>query len=262
MLDGHPTVAMLVIVMCAIIVAILAARVVMKVADILYQVYKQCNHGDSEQKRYTTLIYAVAKFAVFLLWIIVVIWVGSYVGVPTAVLTMMGTVLGAGIGFGSQSLVADIIKGVVRVMERQASVGDLVTVKITGADEVTGTVSEISILSLKMTTDLGEAVNIPHSSIITIRNLSKVGTFKISVESPLEVGVDRSMEIVTKRVEEFSTEHPEVFLTVKGVVSSTSDAVEVQVQGRTEPSLKYSMEREVRQSILAALQEGRDDEVV
>ena len=80
----------------------------------------------------------------------------------------MGAAVGAGVGFGAQNLVRDLIAGIVILSEDQYSVGDRVTLLAT-----TGTVQDVQLRVTVLRDDEGVIHYVPNGQIAVASNLSK-----------------------------------------------------------------------------------------
>lgn len=82
----------------------------------------------------------------------------------------VGAAVGAGLGFGAQNLVRDLIAGIVILSEDQYSVGDRVTLVAT-----TGTVQDVQLRVTVLRDDDGVVHYVPNGQIAVASNLSKGG---------------------------------------------------------------------------------------
>ncbi len=99
----------------------------------------------------------------------------SELGVNIAPLLAGAGVVGLAIGFGSQTLVKDIITGLFILFEDSISVGDVVDV---GGGH-SGVCEAISIRSIRLRDSAGAVHSIPFSSVTTVKNLTKDFSFAV-----------------------------------------------------------------------------------
>lgn len=120
-----------------------------------------------ERRAYTIQSIANSTFSI-LIWSLTFIMILAKWGVNiTPILTGAG-VLGLAIGFGSQTLVKDIVTGFFVLLENQFNIGD--KIKIAGLE---GTVLEMNLRTTTIVSEDGTRHTIPNSQITTISKLNK-----------------------------------------------------------------------------------------
>ena len=174
----------------------------------------------------------------------------------TGTLLASASVLGVALGFGSQSLVKDIIGGFFILFEDQFSVGELVK---TG--EFTGTIVETGIRTTHIRAWGGELHIIPNGSITAVTNFSRGKMLaKVEIQIPYDEDLDRAMGVMSAVCEEVSVEFGEKIIdapTVQGVTQFGERNVVLRVIAFTKPDEQWSLERELRRRIHSAfLKEG------
>ncbi len=90
-------------------------------------------------------------------------------GIRLSALTVFAGVLGVGIGFGMQSITANMVSGIVILFERPIKEGDMVRVK-----QTIGIVQKINLRATVIRTILNEHLIVPNSEFInsTVENMS------------------------------------------------------------------------------------------
>ncbi|MHB8073492.1 mechanosensitive ion channel family protein [Desulfosporosinus fructosivorans] len=174
----------------------------------------------------------------------------------TGTLLASASVLGVALGFGSQSLVKDIIGGFFILFENQFSVGELIK---TG--EFTGTIEETGIRTTQIRAWGGELHIIPNGSITAVTNFSRGKMLaQVEIQIPYDEDLDRAMGVMSAVCEEVSAEFGEKIVeapTVQGVTQFGERNVVLRVIAFTQPSEQWSLERELRRRIHSAfLREG------
>lgn len=105
--------------------------------------------------------------------IVLLVFVGLFslaeLGVNIAPLLAGAGVIGLAIGFGSQTLVKDVITGLFILIEDTISVGDVVDV---GGGHIGG-VEAISIRTIRLRDVSGAVHTVPFSAVTTVRNMTK-----------------------------------------------------------------------------------------
>jgi small-conductance mechanosensitive channel len=111
----------------------------------------------------------------------------SELGVDIAPLLAGAGIVGVAIGFGSQTLVHDVITGMFLLLENEIQVGDVVT-----AAGFSGAVENLSIRTIRLRAADGSVNIIPFSVVTTINNTSRgIGNATISVTIPYDEDIDR-----------------------------------------------------------------------
>ena len=156
----------------------------------------------SDLPRRTRVRTLLPLFRTVMLWVIVVLTsliVLSHIGIDIAPLLAGAGVVGVAIGFGSQTLVKDVITGLFILMEDQIAVGDVVDV---GKDHA-GVVEAISVRTIRLRDQAGAVYTIPFSEVTTVKNLTRdfanvVARITISNEESIDRVVDILRQVCTE----------------------------------------------------------------
>jgi potassium efflux system protein len=81
--------------------------------------------------------------------------------IPVTVFAFLGGALAIGAGFGTQTLIKNLVSGIVLLMERQVRVGDLIEV-----DNVAGTITEVNLRSSTVRAADGTEAIVPNSVFV------------------------------------------------------------------------------------------------
>lgn len=163
-----------------------------------------------------------------------------------AVITSAGFIA-AGLAFGAQNVVKDILNGLFMVFEDQMGVGDLVTV-----GTITGTVENVGIRITSVRGMDGTLWFIRNGEILTLGNASQgwgraIIDITVSANEDLElverVALESARELLqsaqfARRV----TGEPEIL----GLESVFGDRATLRLTVRTRPEAQYSVQRELR----------------
>lgn len=174
----------------------------------------------------------------------------------TSTLLASASVLGVALGFGSQSLVKDVIGGFFILFEDQFSVGDYVQ---TG--QFSGVVEETGIRATHLRDWGGELHIIPNGSITAVTNFSR-GKMRALVDIlvPYDENLDRAMQVMQSVCEMVSTEFGDKVIdppAVQGIIQFGDRNAVLRVIGFTKPNEQWSLERELRRQIHSVfLKEG------
>jgi small-conductance mechanosensitive channel len=112
---------------------------------------------------------SLAKLIGYLIIIIGVIIALQGLGIKLTALTVLAGVLGVGIGFGMQSITANVVSGFIILFERPIKEGDMVRLH-----ETIGEVQKINLRATVIKTILNEHLIVPNSEFInsTVENMS------------------------------------------------------------------------------------------
>jgi small-conductance mechanosensitive channel len=189
------------------------------------------------------------------LLIVIVVVIGatalSEIGVNIAPLLAGAGIIGIAVGFGSQTLVHDIITGMFILIENTIQVGDGVTVA-----GLTGKVEELSIRTLRLRAADGALHVIPFSSVVTITNTNRgIGNATVSIAIAPDQDVDRAAAALTEIGEELR--HDQSFapmilgdFDLYGVDSITATAVTITGKIPCTSSGRLPVQREFNRRML------------
>jgi small-conductance mechanosensitive channel len=120
----------------------------------------------------------------------------SEIGVNIGPLLAGAGIIGVAIGFGSQTLVRDLITGIFLLLENAMQVGD--TVIVSG---LTGTVETLSVRSIRLRASDGSVHLIPFSSVTTVTNLNRgLGNASVTVSVAADEDTDRVCDVLKEIV--------------------------------------------------------------
>ncbi len=179
---------------------------------------------------------------------------------PSSALVFIGSVAGAGLGFGAQQMVGDVIAGVYIISERQFGVGDIVRVGPLGiVGWVEGRVEEVTLRVTKVRTFDGDLVSVANGVLRHNVNMSRDWSrVLVTVPVPRSHDIDKAVATINQVCAEMGrdpkftpllTETP----TVTGLEEITDDHHLVRIAGRSLPVQQWKVERELRLRIASAL---------
>lgn len=222
---------------------------------------------------HVTMTQATVWIIKVFVWICIIAIIGSRIGVPAGLITALGTIIGAAVGFGSQDMVKDVVKGSVHLLERQFSVGDYVGLVVGGADHE-GVVREVSLRTLALATEEQGVVTIPQGSITLIKNYSRtVGEFVVRLPFDTTTPVGPIISLVEEITADIDTPtHPllhkyltpqdirdieEIFeIVVRGVSSVDAGKIIIQVKGEATPGNQFAAKRALLKAIAGHLEKN------
>jgi len=195
--------------------------------------------------RVRTLLPMLRTALLSVMIIVVSLIVLNEIGVNIAPLLAGAGVIGLAIGFGSQTLVRDVITGVFLLAEDAIAVGDVVNVAGQG-----GVVEALSIRSIRLRSLDGTVHIVPFSAVTTVSNMTKDFAFSV-----FDIGVaygedtDKVVEVLRTLGAEMREEPRwanviREQLEVLGVDRFLDSAVVIRVRFRTNPGSQWAVSRE------------------
>ncbi len=167
-----------------------------------------------------------------------------------AVLTSAG-IVAAGLAFGAQNIVKDVLNGIFMVFEDQLGVGDIVTV-----GEIVGTVENVGIRVTQVRTMNGTLWFVRNGEILTLGNWSQgwgraLIDLTVDADQDLDrvsdVAIDAAKALLTSaRYARKVTGEPEVW----GLESVFGDRATLRLAVRTRPEAQWEVQRGLRAELL------------
>ncbi len=192
-----------------------------------------------------------------ILVIVALVWIAGIVA-PDALasLTLLTAAIGAGLGFGAQNIVKDVLNGIFIVAEDQIGIGDVVDLGL-----ATGIVEFVSVRITHVRDVNGTLWYVRNGEITRIGNMSQ-GWSRVIID--LAVPVDADLDIVEKAMLSAAKtmakenkwrsriiEQPEIW----GLESIGGDAIVIRLVMKTRSSAKDDVARELRARLKRAIDE-------
>ena len=161
--------------------------------------------GGTGLSRIRTLLPLIKRSIQLTLGIIALMIVLASLGVNIGPILAGAGVVGLAIGFGSQTLVRDIVSGIFFLIDDAFRLGEYVDL-----GEVRGSVEHISIRSMRLRHHRGAVHTVPFGEIKTLTNHSRDwAIMKLKFRVPFDTDVDRVRKIL-KKVGQELLEHPDI----------------------------------------------------
>ncbi|MFO7707849.1 MAG: mechanosensitive ion channel family protein [Desulfobacterales bacterium] len=211
--------------------------------------------GGPGGSRAVTLLLLLRKFIVAVLFVIVLLITLSSIGVDIAPLIAGAGVVGLAIGFGSQTLVKDIIAGIFFLTDDAFRIGDYVE-----AGSAKGTVAHMSLRSLKLRHPRGMLYTVPFGDLKTVTNFSRDYIItKLDVRLRFDADLEKVRKIIKKINKEImqDEEHRAALLSdIKstGVREFDDSAMILRVKFKTVPGKQFGLRREIFARLQKAFQ--------
>lgn len=205
--------------------------------------------------RAETLAGVLRSVALIAIWALTALLALGQLDINLGPLIAGAGIVGIAIGFGAQAIVRDFLSGVFMMIEDTYSVGDDIDF-----GKGRGTVEKVSLRSTSIRTRTGVVWTVPNGRIDFVANYSQLwARAQIDVEVSYKCDLREAMEVIRRAGEEMwedpewggdeLAEPPQV----KGVQSLGESGIFIRVRAKTEPSVQWRTERELRLRIKEAL---------
>ena len=191
---------------------------------------------------FSGVLKGITSFAVIAISIFLLL---NGLGIPFAPVLAGVGLLGLGISFSAQSLVKDLINGVLILIEDQYATGDYITV-----GTVTGLVENMNLRFTQIRDIRGILTTIPHGSIEMVQNLTKDWSrINFTVEVSYDTDMVEAMEVIKQAAEEMSADplwEKDILDPVDalGISQLAHTGIQVLIRIKTRPGQQWDVERE------------------
>jgi len=204
----------------------------------------------AEGSRKGTLLTLLRKVVLALIGVIVILITLTAVGINIGPMLAGAGILGIAVGFGSQTLVRDILSGVFFLMDDAFRVGDYIE-----AAGTKGMVEHISLRSLRLRHPRGMVYTIPFGDMGSVQNFSRDYIItKLDVRVRYDADIDKIRKIIKKINRELEQDEKigSVLLNPiksQGVREMDDSAMILRVKFKTKPGDQFVVRREVYRRI-------------
>jgi moderate conductance mechanosensitive channel len=174
----------------------------------------------------------------------------------TGAFAIVSAAIGAGLGFGAQNIVKDVLNGIFIVAEDQLGVGDVVDL-----GEATGTVEEVGLRITKVRSVDGTLWFVRNGEILRVGNFSHDwARVIIDLPAPYTADVSAIQETLLETATAMSNspawrskilEKPEIW----GIESVSAEAIVIRLVMKARPAEQWAVARELRLRLKHALDE-------
>jgi small conductance mechanosensitive channel len=210
--------------------------------------------GARAEQRSKTITDALVSLLKVVVWTVAALIILDVIGVNLAPLLAGAGIVGIAVGFGSQSLVRDVISGMFILVEDQFGVGDVVQL-----GDAIGTVEDMNLRVTRLRGGDGTVYFVPNGEIKKVGNSSMEWSRALL---DVVVSADADPDAVTAAITDEAAayaddpdarglllDRPEVW----GVLTMTPEAMTIRVVVRTAPRQQWLVARELRLRLLARL---------
>lgn len=213
---------------------------------LLLRCRKPKNH---RARTLVTLVSSLTKYAAAL---IILCWGLTIVGVDVSTIVASVGVLALIVGFGAESLIADVVTGVFMLFENQYNVGDIVEV-----DGFRGTVQEIGIRTTSVMDSGGNVRIINNSEMKNILNRSDNASCSVcDIGIPYETDLEALEEKFPKLLAEIYEAHKDMLNAQPkylGVQALDASAVVLRFMAEVSEKQIFSAQRMLNRELLLGL---------
>ena len=202
--------------------------------------------GGAGGSRIGTLLRLLRKTLLLVLLVMVSLIILSAIGVNIGPLLAGAGIVGLAIGFGSQTLVKDIVSGIFFLIDDAFRLGDYVE-----SGQVKGTVENISIRSLRLRHPRGMIYTVPFGHLGSVTNYSRDYIIeKIEFRVPYGTNINKVKKIIKKIDEAIAQDEvlgPKLLAPIKsqGVKALDDSGMIMRIKFKTRPGDQFGIRREI-----------------
>lgn len=222
---------------------------VLLVANLVILVLRSLKPKRHRGRTLVTLIASLTKYAAAL---VILCWGLSILGVDVSTIVASVGILALIVGFGAESLIADVVTGVFMLFENQCNVGDIVEV-----GGFRGTVQEIGIRTTSVVDTGGNVRIINNSEMKNILNRSDNSSFAVSdISIPYETDLEALEKKLPEMLAKIYKENPSAMKQAPeylGVQTLADSAVVLRFIAEVEEKALFSTQRLLNRELLLGL---------
>ena len=222
----------------------LVSRMGRRARGKLQRIHEQTERSKQRISTLGAVLRSIASFAIYAMATLAML---GELGLNLGPFIAGAGIVGLAVGFGAQSLVADLIAGVFIVIEDQFGVGDFVDV-----GTASGTVEHVKFRTTVMRDVHGTVWVVPNSEIRRVGNSSQLWARTVlDVDVAYDTDIDLAASVIKEVADsvwqeevESATiiEEPEIW----GVQSFGADAISIRLAVKTEPNEQWATGRLIR----------------
>ena len=211
----------------------------------------------SRRSRIRTLLPILRNILMIVFAAMAVLMALSAMGVQIAPLIAGAGVIGVAVGFGSQTLVKDVISGIFFLLDDAFRVGEYI---ISGSYK--GTVESFSLRSIKLRHHRGYLYTVPFGSLGAVQNMSRDWVIdKLSLTVPYDTDLDLLKKIVKQIGKELAADETLAHsiiqpLKMQGVEAMGEIGMQVRLKMMTKPGEQFVVRRRAYATLKQRLAEN------
>ena len=249
-----------------IIVVVIAATLIISMAKFTskpLQKFLDCTSYDrscQNSKRIQTIMSITVSFVIVIVALVAVGFVLNIIGLKLGSILAGAGIVGLIIGLGAQSVIKDVVTGMLIISENQISEGDYVYITNTSGEVINGTVLELSVRLVKIETQQGSEVFIPSGNILHITNTSRNSqNVMVTVTVPITIDartIITSLETLADQIYSDPLINNKLLdkPTIVGVNTLSDKDYSVYIQTQVAAGNQWDIGRYIRLQVLQVLQ--------
>ena len=210
------------------------------------------------EARAETIGLVLRSIVVAMVWTFAAMMILGQLAIDLGPLIAGAGIGGIALGFGAQSIVKDFLSGLFMLIEDQYGVGDVIDLGY-----ATGTVEKVSLRSTTIRDVNGTVWHVPNGEIARVGNYSQLWSRALlDIEVAYDVDLRFAQGVIQRVADEFwedpewggdeLMERPEVW----GIQALGASGISIRLAVKTEPSMQWATERELRLRVKEALDEA------
>ncbi|WP_416674181.1 mechanosensitive ion channel family protein [Egbenema bharatensis] len=241
----------------------LTIRISLRLIDRLKMTWENYNFvnfidlGDTQRRklRTSTIAGAVKGLVTVLIATTGLLWILRVLGIPTGSILAIGGLLGLAVSFGSQSLVKDLVNGVLILAEDQYAIGDVIDL-----GRVSGLVENLNLRITQLRSGDGELITIPNSAITEVKNLTRTWSrVNFSIDVAYQTDPEKALSVLREVAQELYHDpewHDKILdlPEVLGIDSVSHSGMTITTWIQTVPIQQWAVGREFRLRVRKALE--------
>lgn len=212
-------------------------------------------------KRVQSIVSITTSLVIAVVAIAGVASVLNVAGVHTGSILAGAGIIGLVIGLGAQSVIKDVVTGILIISENQISVGDYVELTNVQGENIAGTVTALSVRIMKLQKQDGSLAFVPSGNIAHIANFSRTSqVVTVAVDVPLTEdvrGVSQALQAmavglyVDPNIQHLLVSAPEL----QAVQALTDKGYSVRIHASVKPGNQWAVGRYIRLQAIQRLQD-------
>lgn len=238
-----------------IILAWVIIRIVDRAVRIWNGRFSELPAFDPGRQRAMTIGTLLTSSTKYVVWVLAIIMVLDEMQIDVGALIATAGIAGIALGFGAQSLVKDMISGVLLLFDDTIHVGNIIRI----GDEA-GVVEDIGVRVIRVRRLSGELIMIPAGELRIFGNKS-VGFMRAVVEVGLSYAQDTEpiLEVMNDVAQLWAAEHPELMMDeepqVQAITEFGDSSVNARIIIKVLPGEQFEAERQLRRALKKAFDE-------
>ncbi|MGN1399357.1 MAG: mechanosensitive ion channel family protein [Erysipelotrichaceae bacterium] len=241
-----------------ILIFVCAKFIMSKISAHTKKTIDRANTMEDKEKSKTivtsmTMTRSVCRYVVYFIAFLIVMNILGYGSAINNILVTAG--VGAMIvSLGAQSLIKDVITGILLLFEKQYSVGDYVKI-----NDYEGFVTSIA-MRVTYLDSKGKKIIIPNGQINTVVNYTNsYSLFELTIPTSYKDDTNQIIALLKEVLDKYYLDNKEKFVNkpvVQGISKLNDSSIDIYINGRVKALNQWSIERELRLLILNSMKDN------